>query len=347
MRRVLGGVFVAAACLPVFAQPAAADIRAGAATVDASWHVGASAGQYASDGSFVDPASGNYDPTAHSYRRRASYGIQSRLQARALVVRGPNGNRWAIVKNDLYIPQDLLWRRTALILEEGESGIGRSNLTMTSTHDHSSPFYSSTAWGAWAFQDVFDIRFYEYYAQQMAAAVEQAAADLRPVRVGASVTTFDKTHRHSFGPAIADDGTPAGYPHSDTDQDLTVVRFDDITDPQNPQPLANLVTYSGHPEFLNGNDLISADYVGPCRRWSTRRPAPQRSTCRTRSAPPSRSAAPTTRSTSGSSSPTASTPRPSTGRGSCRTRVIDAWQRVPTPAVSGDAPFLHRRAPWR
>ena len=46
---------------------------------------------------------------------------------------------------------------------------------------------------------------------------------------------FDKTHRHSFGPAVADDGTPAGYPHSDTDHDMTVVRFDDISEPAQAQ----------------------------------------------------------------------------------------------------------------
>jgi hypothetical protein len=267
---------IALLCLAVAAGLAAAPaatssdgrVRAGVAAVDASWHVGASAGQYASDGSFV--GAHGVDPTTHSYRRSASYGIQSRLQARALVVEGPDGRRVALVKNDLYIPQDLLYRRTAQLLEEGGSGITRANLTVASTHDHSSPYYSSTSWGAWAFQDVYDVRFFDYYAHRMAAAVEQAAADLRPVRVGASVSTFDKTHRHSFGPAIADDGTPAGYPNEDADHDLTVVRFDDVSDPADPQPLANLVNYSLHPEFLNGNDLISADYVAPLQRMVDR-----------------------------------------------------------------------------
>ena len=74
---------------------------------------------------------------------------------------------------------------------------------------------------------------------------------------------FDKTHRHSFGPAVADDGTPAGYPQRDTDHDMTVVRFDDISDPANPKPLANLINFGLHPEFLEGNDLISGDYLAP------------------------------------------------------------------------------------
>jgi hypothetical protein len=258
---------VAAAC-PSAAS--AGELKAGAAAVDASWHVGASAGQYASDGAAIDPANGNYDPTLHQTRRAASYGIQSRLQARAIVLEGPGGNRMAIVKNDLYIPQDLLWRRTAQLLEAGDSGIGRQNLTIASSHNHSSPYYSSTAWGAWAFQDVFDVRFYNYYAQQMAEAVEQAVAGLVPVRVGASVSSFDKTPRHSFGPAIATDGSPAGYPHADTDHDLTVVRFDDVSDPANPKPLANLVNFALHPEFLDGNDLISEDYLAPLEKMTDR-----------------------------------------------------------------------------
>ena len=266
---VLAALTAVALAAPVAASPAAGgQVRAGAAAVDASWHVGASAGQYATDGSFVGVH--GVDPTTHSYRKNASYGIQSRLSARALVVEGADGNRIAVVKNDLYIPQDLLYRRTAQLLEQGDSQITRENLTMAVTHDHSSPYYSSTSWGAWAFQDVYDVRFFDYYAKRMAKAVEDAADELVPVRIGASVSTFDKTHRHSYGPEVADDGTPAGYPNEDTDHDLSVVRFDDVSDPSNPKPLANLVNFSLHPEMLNGNDLISADYVAPMQRMVDR-----------------------------------------------------------------------------
>jgi hypothetical protein len=261
----------AAAVAALLVAPAAANagaLKAGVGVVDASWHVGASAGQYASDGSFAHPSEGTYDPTGLATRRQSSYGLQSRLQVRAVVVEGPDGKRFALVKNDLYIPQDLLWRRTAQLLEGGTSGIGRENLAMAVSHNHSSPFYSSTSWGVWAFQDVFDVRFYTYYARRMAAAVEHAAAGLVPVRVGASVSNFDKTHRHSFGPAIADDGTPAGYPWDDTDHDMSVVRLDDVSDPANPRPLANIVNFGLHPEFLDGNDLISEDYLAPLEKMT-------------------------------------------------------------------------------
>ncbi len=266
--KTFGFALAFAALAPALAH---ADVRAGAAAVDASWHIGASAGQYASDGSFVDPADGTYDPTVDSYRRKASYGIQARLSARAIVVEGSNGERHAIVKNDQYIPQDLLYRRTAQLLEDrGDCGITRENLTMVSTHDHSSPMYSSTSAGVWTFQDVFDVRFYNYLAGRMAEAVEEACNNLVPARVGAATGQFDKTHRHSFGPQVADDGTPAGYPNSNTDHNLTVIRFDDISDPAQPKTIANIVSWSGHPEFLNGNDLISADYIGPLERMVDR-----------------------------------------------------------------------------
>src|SRR3954453_6742786 len=251
IRRGLVACLVAAAALAVPSAASAGQLKAGVGKVDASWHVGASAGQYATDGTSVSPDDGSYDPTVDAYRRRNSYGVQSRLDVRAIVVDGPapgTGDRFALVKNDFYIPQDLIWRRTAQLLEQehGELGIGRKNLTMAITHDHSSPFYASSSWGVWTFQDVFDIRFYNYYAQKMAEAVEKAATHLVPVRVGASVRTFDRTHRHSFGTATADDRTPAGYPPGHTDPDLTVVRFDDMSDPAHPKPLANILNFGLH-----------------------------------------------------------------------------------------------------
>ena len=233
------------------------------------------------------------------------------------------GDRLAILKNDFYIPQDLVIRRAGQILQQEcpECGIrfGDStstpgtytpgNLTMASTHNHSSPMYSSTSWGVWAFQDVFDIRFYEYMARKMATAVEEAVngpsqADddqsqgLTAARVAARSSYYDKSHRHSFGPAQADDGTPAGYPQDNQDHDLTVIRFDKA----NGDPLVNLINFSQHPEFLEGNDLISADYVGPFERMMDRETGAVTVYTQGSVGTRSPSARRTTRSTSGSSS---------------------------------------------
>jgi hypothetical protein len=240
-------------------------VRAAVGEADASWHVGASAGQYASTKEDIDPT-GEIDPNVLEFKNLPSYGLQSRLSARALVIEDASGKRFAIVKNDLYIPQDLLWRRTAQILADHGSKVTQQTLTMAVTHDHSSPYYSSTGVGAWTFQDAFDVRFFEYYAQKQAKAIEDAEAHLVPAKIGASVGTLDKVHRHSFGPAIADDGTPAGYPQSDADHDLTVLRVDSAAG----KPLGMLVNYSVHGEGNDGNDLISADWVGPLQRMVDR-----------------------------------------------------------------------------
>ena len=276
--RFTGGaiaLLLALVLAPASGAAPSGQVMAGVGKVDATWHVGASAGQYASEDTPVGDHGVN--PSLEDTRRAPSYGAQSHLDVRAIVIQGGDGKRIALVKNDLYIPQDMLWRRTAQLLEaydaahpDAPTRVGHANLTMLASHDHSSPYYSSWDWGVWAFQDVIDPRFFEYYAERQALAVEQAAQHLVPVRVGAAVSQFDKTHKHSYGPAIADDGTPAGYPQSETDHDLVVVRFDDISDPGHPKPLAILSNWGLHGEGLNGNNLISGDWIVPTERMVDR-----------------------------------------------------------------------------
>ncbi len=262
-------------------------VMAGAARVDSTWHVGASAGQYAStehcdpvvEEACVSLSIGDHgvEPFTHQTRRAPSYGIQGRESVRALVVEGMNGQRFAVVSNDLYIPQDLLNRRVAGILQEHDllnpesaTGITPENLTISVSHSHSSPYYSSPSWGVWAFQDVFDIRFFEHIARKMAEAVIQASNTMVPVRMGAATIPFtvDDTplgpswlKKHSYGPTTGDDESPAGYPRWETDRDLAVVRFDDVSHPSSPKPLATWVVWGMHPENLDGNDLLTGEYV--------------------------------------------------------------------------------------
>ncbi len=268
MSRLSRLVLATLAVLLLGSAPAlAGQLEAGAATVDASWHVGASAGQYATTKTDDPTYNAEFDPSTHEVKNQPSYGIQSALEIRALVVQGADGKVVAMAKTDLYIPQDLMWRRAAQLLEaETKGAIGQSNLTMAITHDHSSPYYSSTAAGTWAFQDVFDVRFYNYYARKIADAVEQAYADRKPARMGASVTTLDDLQRNVPGPQTANDGTPAGYPSSYGDHHVSVVRFDTL----GGTPIGNLVTYSLHGESLESNDLIAADWVGPFQRMLDR-----------------------------------------------------------------------------
>src|SRR4051795_4405958 len=243
-------------------------VKAGAAKVDGTYNVGSSAGQYANtrDGGY-----GSTDPHLQSVKNKASYGVQSRESVRALVVKGADGKVVAMVSDDHYIPQDALWRRTAQLLDADTGGVvNEKNLTMAVTHNHSSPSYSSLDWGVWSFQDVFDFRFFDYYAHQNAAAVEQALKNLHDVRVSATVSRFDAVQRNPMGPGKGDDGTPDGFPRSYTDHDLSVVRFENVDNPSAPKPLATLVNLGQHPEMLEGYDLISGEYPAAMERMVDR-----------------------------------------------------------------------------
>lgn len=243
-------------------------VQAGAAVVDGTYNVGSSAGQYSST---RDEGYGDVDPHAQSVKNKASYGVQSRLSIRTLVVKGADGKYAALVSNDHYIPQDALARRTAQLASAATGGaLNATNITLSVTHNHSSPSYSSLTPGVWTFQDAFDYRFFDYYARQNAAALKQAFDDLRHVRVSATASAFDKIQRNPLGPARADDGAPAGFTSSFADHDLSVIRFEDVENPKNPRPLSTLVNYGQHPEFLDGVDLITSEFPGAMQRMVDR-----------------------------------------------------------------------------
>ncbi|MFP5225978.1 MAG: hypothetical protein ACLGH3_10585 [Actinomycetota bacterium] len=247
--------------------------RAGAAVVDASWRMGASQGQYADT---QDP--NTVDPYVRSGWKEGASQMASRTTVRALVVEDGEGDRVAVVANDLYLPQTLLTRRTASLLAEHDrlvslglkqgplTGIALDNLAVTASHSHSSPYYSTPSWGVWLFQDVFDLRFYEYLAQSMADAVIAAASDMRPTRMGGATVDFNEITSHSYGPQVADDGTPAGQPYSFTTGQITIVRFDDMTDPDDPQPLATWLIKGLHPEWVWGDGVLNGDITAATYR---------------------------------------------------------------------------------
>jgi hypothetical protein len=243
--------------------------RAGVASVDASWHLGASGGQFSDTGFPVGPDM--VDPHLHATRKQPTQEIASRILTRALLVEGADGHRVAVVANDLYLPNDLLNRRVGQLLElhdaevaaglrEGPTvGVTDETVAVTVSHNHNSPFYSTPGWGTWIFQDVVDVRFFDYYAEAMAQAVIDAAADLRPVRMGAATVPFNEISSHTYGPKVALDGTPAGQPYSHTTGQLSVVRFDDVSDPADPDPYAAWVIMGVHPEWTWGYDIFTGD----------------------------------------------------------------------------------------
>jgi len=272
MRRTLAAVLLLVSSLPGLAgsqtEPAS-KVRAGYGESDSSWHVGSGSGQYAEkEPNVVHLADGGeIDPHNHSWTQRHSYGVHSRLSFRTVLVEGSNGERVAFVKSDHYLASDALTRRAAQILAAGTSRVAYDHIMLMATHNHSSPFYYSPSAGVWLFQDVFDLRAFEYEARRMAESIESAARDLRPARMGATVVNHTIYKGNIAGSTLGDDGTPAGYPDSHADFGMTVIRFDEMP---SGEPIAVLVNHGQHPESLDDYDLITADYLAPAQRMIER-----------------------------------------------------------------------------
>jgi hypothetical protein len=199
-------------------------------------------------------------------KSQPAYGVQSRLSIRAIVVTDGTNPPVALVKNDNYLAQDFLARRIGQLLDEGDSGVTYENILMSATHNHSSPYYSTPAAGVWLFQDVVDLRMFEYQARQTAAAIELAASRMVPAKMGGTVVRFDAMKENIVKPQVAYDGSPSGYPRRFGDDGVTVLRFDTL----GGTPIATYVNYGEHPESLDGYQLISADYLGPLQRFVDR-----------------------------------------------------------------------------
>lgn len=246
-------------------------LRAGVAVVDMTPDIGYCAGQYCDTTTIFEGLSGGeVDPYLHATLKKISTGVQSRLTARALVVEDGEGRRIALLKTDNYIAQDLLLRRVGQILDQGESGIGYEQILHTASHAHSTAYSSTLAAGLYIFQDVFDARFFEYQAQRIAEAISTAAAQLRPAAMGATTVAHRIFKGNVTRLASADDGSPAGYPLEYGDPDVTVLRFDDLSDPTAPKPMAIWVNFGQHPEGLDGYQLHSADFLAPLERFVDR-----------------------------------------------------------------------------
>src|SRR5438128_11112026 len=95
-------VLLVTALAPAAAQAAGGQVQAGTAVLDGTYHVGNSAGQYAST---RDQGYGDVDPNAQQVKNQASYGIQSRESVRALVLKDAHRKYVAVVSHDHYIPQ--------------------------------------------------------------------------------------------------------------------------------------------------------------------------------------------------------------------------------------------------
>jgi hypothetical protein len=270
MRRVLLALLLLVAALPGLGRSAPSGVRVGYGEADSTGFVGVGSGQYTEKDPNLAHAitQDEIDPFNHSWTQRHSYGVASRLSYRVIVVEGANGEQVALVKSDHYLASDALTRRAAQILDAaGTSKISYDQIMLMASHNHSSPFYMSPSWGVWLFQDLFDLRRFEFEARQMALAIERAAAALQPARMGATVIRHTIYKGNIVGAPIGDDGTPAGYPDSHADFGVSIVRFDAVP---SGAPIAVLVNHGQHPESHEGYDLITADYLGHVERLLAR-----------------------------------------------------------------------------
>ncbi|HVT34486.1 MAG TPA: hypothetical protein VHE37_02800, partial [Nevskiaceae bacterium] len=162
---------------------------------------------------------------------------------------------------------DMLIRRVAQILSADGSSIAYDHIFNHVTHNHSAAYYSTLAVGVWLFEDVYDQRLFEYQARAIAHAIEMAEGNLKPARMGATTIKHYLYKGNVVRQANADDGTPAGYPMEYNKHDLVVMRFDDLSDPAHPKPLAAWINWGEHPESLDGYNLHSGDYIAPLQRF--------------------------------------------------------------------------------
>ena len=247
-------------------------IKAGYGIADATWHVGAGAGQYA-EKSPQDPAAGaapggSIDPHNHSLSQKDSYGVESRLSFRTVLVEDAEGDQVAFVKSDNYLAQDALQRRAAQILAEEGSTVTYDEIMHMASHNHFSPYYSSPSWGVWLFQDAYDIRAFEYQARAMAESIRAAEEALVPARMGATEVNHYLFKGMVARRTVADDGTPAGYPLDFGDFGLPVVRFEALDD---GAPIAALINWGMHPEgAIKKDNLITAEFLAPLERFVER-----------------------------------------------------------------------------
>jgi hypothetical protein len=247
------------------AQEAGSCTKAGYGQTDATYPVGVSAGQYSDTRESDDNST--MDPHTQQVKNAKSYGVQSRLTVRAIVVQGCDGDTVALVKNDHYLAQDAYQRRVGQILAAAGSAVTYDNILTAASHNHSSPYVITPSWGVWAFQDAFDARQFEFFARKMADAILTAEADLQPARMGATEVHHEIFKANIPGPATADDGTPAGYPRGFGDLEIVVMRFDNA---DTGKPIATWMNHGQHPESLDGYNIITADFLAPLERFVDR-----------------------------------------------------------------------------
>jgi hypothetical protein len=212
----------------------------------------------------LDSRTDAVEPGMYSFTSEPSFGIETPPHVTAAVVR--RGDRKvALVRGDLYIMHEQIHRRVASLVE-AETGIGRDELFIAGTHNHSVAHAISPSPGVWLFADAFDPRQFTYVTHQIAEAILEANRNLEPAELRVGRHTLDNVQHNIIGPAVATvapaEGEPAeevqaGYPYEHFDSDLLTLRFDSPAG----QPIGSVFVFGMHPESLeSGHGMLSGEW---------------------------------------------------------------------------------------
>src|SRR3954464_1374701 len=233
MGRLRTAALVAASLSLLCPAPAAAQLRAGAASADITAPVGTPMFAYTARSRIASPdrnadiADVLSDPDTNLYAKTfvASKGIHTRILSRALVLQ-QGSTKLALVQADL---GGLPYALTQSVLERiRPTGIDGDHLLLSATHTHSStgPIWPLDNLGyAGLGGDLFDPRVFEITAQGIADAILRADHALQPARAAGATVEVTNASRNREPDPFKRNKDLAENP-SPINPDLLVLRVD-------------------------------------------------------------------------------------------------------------------------
>ena len=205
----------------------------------------------------ITPAAGAHLPmSGYGDRTQGHEGVHDALYVRALVVDDGSKRAAVVACETIFIP-DLLWKMVSERVSQRER-IPAENLLLTSVHTHGAPALEIADGGKEALTE-----YGGSVRDAIVEAVRQAAAHLRPARIGfgAGKANLNINRRAR----MADGGYWLGYnPDGPSDKTVGIVRLEDPS----ARPIAVLINYSVHGTIMGSHNLqITGDLPGATSRF--------------------------------------------------------------------------------
>ncbi|PYT21130.1 MAG: hypothetical protein DMG57_39665 [Acidobacteria bacterium] len=205
----------------------------------------------------ITPAADAHLPmSGYGDRTQGHEGIHDALYVRDLVV-DDGFQRAAVVACETISIPDLLWEIVSERISQKER-IPAENLLLTSVHTHGAPVLETADGGKKALT-----AYGGSVRDATVEAVRQAAAHLRPARIGfgAGRANLNINRRAR----MADGGYWLGYnPDGPSDKTVGIVRVEDLS----AHPIAVLINYSVHGTIMGSHNLqITGDLPGATSRF--------------------------------------------------------------------------------